>query len=145
MEWFKGAKVDELIVLRLDRGEDIQKSVEKLAKDEDIQSGVVVSGIGTLEKARLHMVTSTDYPVLEEFVEMECPLEVTAIDGIIADYHPHLHITIGDTKQAYAGHLELGCRVLYLAELVILKLSGLQLTRINHPETAIPQLKVKLD
>ncbi len=142
MEWFKGGKIDNIYFLRLDRGDDIQHCVEELAKKEDIQSGAVISGIATLYETHLHMVTTTDYNPVEEFVKMKGALEVTSINGIIADYQPHLHITVSDTKQAYAGHLEPGCLVLYLAELVIVKFAGIELTRVPD-EYGIKQLKAK--
>jgi predicted DNA-binding protein with PD1-like motif len=53
--------------------------------------------------------------------------------GIIADGEPHIHITLsGAETGAFGGHLEKGCRVLYLAEVTIIKFSGPRLTRRNN-------------
>ena len=57
------------------------------------------------------------------------PLEVASISGIIADGFPHLHTVISDHEKAYAGHLEPGCRILYLGEVVIQEILDQPLTR----------------
>jgi predicted DNA-binding protein with PD1-like motif len=38
------------------------------------------------------------------------------------------------------GHLEPGCRVLYLAEIAIAKLDGIKLARTKNAETGINEL-----
>ncbi|TET12433.1 DNA-binding protein [Candidatus Aerophobetes bacterium] len=136
MEWFKGGKVEDVIALRLDYGDDIHRSVERFCKDEEIHTGVIVSGIGTLYKARLHSIIATDFPGRDEILEMEGPIEISGIHGIVADYKPHMHFTIynHDTGQVMAGHLEPGCLVLYLAELCLLKVSNLPLARFHDRE-----------
>ncbi|MCD6574296.1 DNA-binding protein [Candidatus Aerophobetes bacterium] len=146
MEWFKGGKVEDIIFLRLDYGDDIHACVEEVAKKEDIQTGVIVSAIGTVDKARMHSITHTDFPPHDDqFSEVYGPIEVAGIHGIIADYKPHMHFTFYDYlhRETKAGHLEPGCRSLYLCELVILKIKGVSLTRISHPETKVMQLKEK--
>jgi len=146
MEWFKGGKIEDVIFLRLDYGEDIHKSIEEVAKKEDIQTGVIVSAIGTVDKARMHSITHTDFPPRDDqFLEFYGPIEVAGIHGVIADYKPHLHFTFYDYihRETKAGHLEPGCRNLYLSEIVILKIKDLHLTRVLHPEKKVMQLKKK--
>jgi hypothetical protein len=141
MEWFRGGTCAEVIALRLDPGDDVLKSVAALAAEADIRAGAVVSGMGTLKAARLHWVTTTGYPAVEEFRDFACPLEIAGISGIIADHRPHLHTCISDTAQTYAGHLEPGCTVLYLAEIVVVKFGGIALERVPHPEKGTPMLR----
>ncbi|MBN1412668.1 MAG: DNA-binding protein [Spirochaetales bacterium] len=118
------------IILRLDPGEDLLEGISRAVREEKITNGVVVSGIGTLDRCVLHMVTTTGYPPEEYFRKFEdTPLEVASIDGIIANGTPHLHMAVSDTEQAWAGHLEKGCRVLYLAEIAVCELKGPDLTR----------------
>ena len=140
MDVFAGGRITEVIALRLDRDEDVLASVAKVAKDRDIHTGVIISGIGTLDRARLHHITHTDYPPKDAFVEYEGPIELLSIDGIIADYVPHLHTCISIKETTYMGHLEPGCRVLYLAEIAIGRLAGVRLCRRQHPETGVNQL-----
>ncbi len=145
MEVFRGGKVEEVIAVRLDPGDDVHECVERIAKEEDIQTGVIVSGIATFDKVRWHSISTTGFPPKDEFFEMEGPMEVSGIHGIIADYKPHLHFTCAnyDNKQVVAAHLEPGCKTLYLAELLILKVSSLTLTRRLNEKLKVVQLKKK--
>jgi len=141
LDAFPGGNITEVLVLRLDQGEDVLRSIEAAAKDHDVHTGVVLSGIGTLDRARLHYITHTGYPSVNEFVEYEGPIELVSVQGMIADYAPHLHTCISIKEQTYMGHLEPGCRVLYLAEIAIGRMEGVRLDRVANPETGIKQLR----
>ena len=141
MDVFPGGRITEVVAVRLDKGEDVLASVEKAARDNGIHTGVVISGIGTLDQARLHRITHTGFPPKDEFVTYEGPLELLSIDGIIADFTPHLHTCISIKDETYMGHLEPGCRVLYLAEIAIAKLDGIKLARTKNPETGVNELR----
>lgn len=141
MEVVPGGHVAEVMTLRLDQGEDVLASVERAAREHQIHTGVVMSGIGTLDRARLHYITHTGYPSKNEFVDYEGPIELLSIDGIIADFKPHLHTCISIKDRTYMGHLEPGCRVLYLAEIAIARIEGIRLARRRNPETGIDQLQ----
>jgi len=140
MDVFPGGRIAEVVALRLDTGEDVLASVEKAARDNGIHTGVVISGIGTLDQAHLHHITHTGSPPKDEFVTYEGPIELLSIDGIIADFTPHLHTCISIEDRTYMGHLEPGCRVLYVAEIAIAKLDGIKLTRTKNAETRINEL-----
>lgn len=140
MEVFSGGRLTEVLCLRLDQGEDVFESIERVAREHDIHTGVIISGIGTLDRARLHYITHTGYPPDNEFPEHEGPIELVSMDGIIADYTPHPHTSISIGDETYMGHLEPGCRVLYLAEIAIGRLEGVRLCRRENPETKVSQL-----
>ena len=142
MDVFDGGRVGEIITLRLDQGEDVLGSIEAAARDKDIHSGIVLSGIGTLDRARLHYITGTGYPPANEFVEYEGPIELVSIDGIIAEQVPHLHTCISIEDKTYMGHLEPGCRVLYVGEIAIARLEGVRLCRRPHPDTNVNTLQL---
>ena len=141
MEWFRQGTCGEIIALRLDYDDDVLECVEALAREADIEAGAVISGIGTLKAARLHWITTTGFPSVDEFRNLEGPYEIASISGIIANHKAHLHTCISDLQQTYAGHLEPGCIVLYLAELVIVKFDNMALDRFPDPATGIRQLK----
>ena len=133
MQMFTGNTFGKVHVLRLDRGEYLLESIEDLIKSKNIRNAAVVSAIGTLDYCVMHMVMTTGLPPVEYFARWEDkPLEVSSIDGIIADGSPHLHMTVSDNKSACAGHLEHGCRVLYLAEIVIAEMDGFNFRRIRN-------------
>lgn len=145
MEMFRGGEIEEVIAVRLDPGDDVHECVEKTAKEADIKTGVIVSGIATFDKARWHSISTTDFPPEDKFFEMEGPIEVSGIHGVIADYKPHMHFTCAnyENKQVVAAHLEPGSRTLYLAELLIIKISNLNLTRKLNERLKVVQLKQK--
>lgn len=132
MQYFKEKKENGKIIIRLDQGEMLLESIEAVIHEANIQNGVVVSAIGTLSDARIHMVTTTDYPPVETYPEWKnVPIELCSVSGIIADGVPHLHTVFSDSEKTYCGHLEHGCRTLYLCEIVIEPLENISLTRVR--------------
>lgn len=130
MKCFGKGRPGRTIVLRLDQGDDVLDCVTRTIQENQVKDGYVASGIGTLDECVLHMVMTTGYPPVEFFARWhDKPLEVASISGIIADGFPHLHTVISDHEKAYAGHLEQGCRILYLGEVVIQEVLNQPLTR----------------
>lgn len=130
METFVSERVGRTFVIKLLQGEDLLGSIEKFIEEQKIENAVIVSGIATFDRSRLHMISGTDYPIGVHIDEKtDTPLEVVSVDGFICDGEPHIHVTISDKNQAYAGHLLTGCRILYLGELVIQELLGMNIHR----------------
>ena len=143
MKYFIGKEIGRTFVLRLDEGDYLLESINELIYNEKVNNGVVISGIGTLDNCVTHMVMTTSYPPVEHFENwVDKPLELSSIDGVIADGKPHLHIVVSDHEKAYSGHLEKGCKVLYLAEIVIVEFKDLDLKRVEN-EKNILQLAEK--
>ncbi len=131
MEYFVDDSIVRSWVIRLDKDDDMLDSINAVIKECGIDNAVVVSGIGTLYDARIHMIGTTGYPAVEKFpVWKNKPIEVSSLSGIIASGEPHIHIVFSDSEGCYSGHLEKGCRVLYLAEIVIQSL-GIGLERVR--------------
>ena len=130
-------------ILHLSPGEDLLQGILDFIKQENIRYGVVMSGIGTLSKCRFHGVTTAHLPAHDEFYDIpDKPAEFAGLAGIIADYEPHLHmsLTIFDNGfQSVTAHLEPGCRVLCLAEISILELDNVHMCR-SMDENGIRQL-----
>jgi predicted DNA-binding protein with PD1-like motif len=108
-----------IVVVGLKRGENIFESLEAVARQCDVHTGIVTSGIGSLTKGYIHTVDSNDYPPKESYIHLEGPLEVVNFGGVIANYQPHIHI----------GLFHEGCEVLALSEISIVKCPSLRLTR----------------
>ena len=130
MQHFTGQTSGRVLVIRLDQGDYLLESITSACEEAGLVNGVIVSAIGTLDMCTMHMVMTTGYPPVEHFeVWDDKPLEVSAICGIIADGVPHLHMVVSDHQYAYSGHVEPGCRVLYLAEIVIQEFADLTFIR----------------
>jgi len=132
MRYFSAGIEEEVIVIGLDSGEDILSSIEEVIKKRDIKNGVVVSGVGSLAKAHYHIVKpGNEKPWKDSYIKKEGTIEVISLQGIIANGEPHLHISMSQEDEAFGGHLEKGCLVLTLVEIVIKKISG-NMKRIIH-------------
>ncbi|MBX6771376.1 MAG: DNA-binding protein [Chloroflexi bacterium] len=127
-----------VVVVALRPGELLLESIRATAYQANIHSGIVLSGIGSLTRARIHTVASNDYPPDNQYLELPGPLEVVQFGGIIAEYEPHVHISLWDqAKHFHGGHLEDGCEILALAEIAILRLPTLRLARRALDSTGI--------
>lgn len=127
-----------IVVVALRPGELLLESLSDVARRAQIHSGIVLSGIGSLTRGRIHTVSSNDYPPSNDFIDLEGPLEVVQFGGIIANFEPHIHISLWDRERRFhGGHLEEGCEVLALAELSIQRLPKLRLTRRPLDPTGI--------
>jgi predicted DNA-binding protein with PD1-like motif len=134
----------ELIAIGLQPGELLLESIQQAIKDYGIENGAVISGIGTLKTCRMHYVEHTQFPPKDRFFLLQKPLELLSIDGLIADSKPHLHIMVScGEKETYGGHLEEGCEVLYLCEIMIMVSNNLKMTRYLDENRKISLLDLK--
>jgi len=147
MEIIKGRVENDIIIIRLDPEEDLLNGLNKIIKEENIKSGVVISGVGSLKKCRFHQVDAGNPPVLigrkQKFIEISGSIEVSSLQGVIADGEPHLHITIGEGDKTYSGHLETGSIVFILFELVILRINAPVKRFLSDGPEKIKQIKNK--
>jgi predicted DNA-binding protein with PD1-like motif len=137
----------KLVVMRLGPGCDIMKSLGEIAKKKNFQSGVVLSGAGSLSQVTLRNVRlfPDEFPITDRnriYTPKKEPLEVLSLSGNIAqkdgEVHIHCHITISsglEDGRAYGGHLSEGCLVLSYCEIVIAEIKDLEMKRDIDPET----------
>src|SRR4051812_37029173 len=127
---FGAAQVQEVYRVLLDRDALLLESITDIIKQKDVQDGHVQVTAGSVQECTYHYVTSTDLKAKNAFKTVKGPFEILNAGGIIAAGEPHIHITLSaPNKGAFGGHLEKGCRVLYLAEVTIWKYTGPALTR----------------
>jgi len=126
-------RLEEVVVVRVDKGEDLLAKLEEVVKKENIKQGVIFSGIGTLSSCRMYQVVTNEYPPEKNHEEKEGPLEIAAIQGNIADGNIHAHMVVSDQNYAYAGHVEPGTKVQIIGEIFIGKLTGARLTKEPYP------------
>jgi len=131
-----------IVILSFDRGEKLREGIRDKLKELGIKNAVLVSAIGTFEKARFHRIKNTNQRPEDEIIEISGPMELAAVDGIVADGEPHFHMVFQDLDRAYAAHLEDGSVVCYLAEIVLAEIKGVELTRVRN-ENGIPLLHQK--
>ena len=127
---FSGAKIEEIHRVVLDRGALLLESIKDVIRQKNIQEGHVLVTAGSLDECTFHYVASTAVNPKDIFKTVKGPYEILNAGGIIANGEPHIHLTIASGgKAAIGGHLEKGCRILYLGELTIIKYSAPRLVR----------------
>ena len=130
MNIIKGKGEIEIITIGLEPGEMLLESIQQAIEENEIENGIIISGIGTLKTCNMHYINHTDFPPSDSTVKLEKPLELLSVSGIIANKEPHLHIVVScKDDEVYGGHLEPESEVAYLAEIAILKTSYLQMKR----------------
>jgi len=107
------------ITLRLDPGEDVLLSLRAAVKEQGIQNAAILSGVGSLDRYRFHVVQTTNMPPGNTFVQGEGPFDILTITGLVVNGQVHAHITFSNTELAMGGHLEEGCRVLTFAVVIM--------------------------
>jgi len=125
--------ITEVYRVSLDHGALLLESINDVLRSKAIRDGQVTISSGSVQECTYHFVTSTDLKAQDEYRTIKGPSEILSGSGIIADGEPHIHIALSNTeKGVYGGHLEKGCRVLYLAEITFFRFAGPPLTRRSN-------------
>jgi predicted DNA-binding protein with PD1-like motif len=140
---FKGAQIQEIYRIRLDRGDLLLETIQDTIRRNDIQDGAVLTAAGSLQECTYHRVKSMAAKPEDEFLTVKAPIEIQNVNGLIAAGEPHIHLTLSSPdKGVFGGHLENGCKVLYRAEITIAKFSGTRLARKPNKE-GVPVLQAR--
>ena len=134
----RSGRPGRVVVARIKPGSDLLRSLQKIAAEEGITSGIIVSGVGLLNQARLRNCRSLpeEYPITDAnrtFISFENPLEILSISGnvTLAEEEPlvHAHLTLsrveGGEITVIGGHLIEGCEVFGFSKFAILELEGI--------------------
>jgi uncharacterized protein len=129
-----------LVIIRLFSGEDIYQSLKTICQKHEIETAVVICGIGQLKQFKLGYFKEKGNYTPQEFNKAH---ELLSLSGIISssdtDYKFHLHAVLGnEEKQAIGGHLLSGT-VEVTNEIVLLK-NSLTIKRRITEETGLDSL-----
>ena len=123
-----GAAIRRLVVVRLNPGEDVLHSLREAVRDSGITHGLILSGVGSLDRYHVHVVKTTNMPPGDVFFAGEGPFDILTLTGAILDGRVHAHITFSNTEKALGGHLEEGCHVLTFSVVTLAETDGVDLT-----------------
>ncbi len=143
----------KILVARLKTGNDLLLSLKKIVEENEIKAGVIISGVGLLEKARIRNVKifPEKFPISDEhriIVSFDGPLEILSLSGNISliEDKPsvHLHATLsyynGTSIQVVGGHVIEGCTIFGFAEIVIIEIESILMKKGFDTETKTFQL-----
>jgi len=131
-----------IVMVKLDNNEDLFKAIEKVAADQMIRSGMVLFGIGMLRDFELGYYKGKEY----QWTTFAEPAELVALHGTIAtvDGSPSIHLHAGVALSDLGlkgGHLK-KATVNGLAEIGMIKLTDIELTRKMNPSSGLNELLI---
>jgi predicted DNA-binding protein with PD1-like motif len=132
-----------LLATRLQEGQDLKQGIADFAKTQGVDSGVIMSAVGSLSAARLRMAGAA--PDKQDVREYAGSFEIVSLTGTIASEGGiHLHISISDEDgKVVGGHLKDGCIVHTTVELAIADdRESVRFTRELDDVTGFDELKV---
>ncbi len=126
---FGSLELTKVHLLRVDPGEDILASVEQFIAEANLKQAVVLGGYGTMAAYHLHWVTHNRIPTDNLFGRGEGGIEILAMNGLVVDGRPHIHVALATPEGAFGGHLEPGCIAYVVCEIAFAEVEGPRLTR----------------
>lgn len=120
---------------RLHRGDDLLAEIKRLAWEEKLEAGVVVSAVGCVSKARIRDASGVHVREVNEHCE------IVSLNGTVSAARCHLHISLSkEDLSTVGGHLMPGCIVNTTCELVIAPLSGWRFGMEQDAETGYDEI-----
>lgn len=124
--------------LRLFPGQDLKQELERVARQQPLQAGFVLSAVGSLSQATLRLADQTGDHLLSE------RLEILALSGSLCPDGVHLHLTVADARgQTWGGHLRPGCLIYTTAEIVLADSPEYRFSRQPDPATGYLELHIQ--
>ena len=98
--------------LRLDPGEDLLEGLQRAADGLGVRDGAFLGGVGSLTSYRVHVVSSTDLPPENAFMQGDGPFDILAVTGHVLGGRVHAHPTFSGAERAMGGTWSrgAGCR-----------------------------------
>ena len=125
--------IGRIHILRVDPGEDLFESTQRFLDLAGVRQAVVLGGYGTLAAYHLHWVTHNRIPSETAFGRGYGGIEILAMNGLVVDGQPHIHVTLSTPDGAFGGHLEPGCMAYVLCEIFFAEIKGPVLSRQRVP------------
>jgi len=89
-------------------------SISLFVRENRIQAGCVLSGVGSLTHAALRFADQDSY------ANFDGHFEIVSITGTVSIHGSHLHISVsGEDGRTIGGHLDSGCKIYTTAEIVL--------------------------
>ena len=121
--------------IRLKRGEDLLDTIKRICKEKNIQSGVVLSGVGCISSGRVRDASGVRIREIAEHCE------IVSLNGTVSAARCHVQIALSkEDLSTIGGHLCSGCIVNTTCELVIGELPGVTFDEEADAETGYDEL-----
>lgn len=123
---------------RLGPGADLKKELSRIARDNDLRAGVVLTCVGSLTRVVIRLA---DQPAATTF---DGKHEIVSLVGTLGSDGDHLHVAVSDSSgKTIGGHLMEGSLVYTTAEIAVGELTALAFSREPDPRTTYRELAVR--
>ena len=132
---------DDFLVVRFTDGEDLMGVLKQALKDERIEAGIVLGGVGMLKEPGIAFYKGAGQ---YEAIPLDEEVEICALNGNVAmadgEVFVHLHATLGTARgPALAGHMT-GGKVHMTAEVAV-RVIHKRMTRVLDTKTGLRTLR----
>ena len=128
----------KIFAIRLKPDQDLKTSLKNFVEENNIQSGFILTAVGSLNQATLRFANQDNYQVFKERFELVSLVGTLSLHGI------HLHICISDKNgKTIGGHLVEGCIIYTTAEIVIGTSEDFIFMRTVDQNTGYKELEIK--
>lgn len=125
-------------VFRLEGGMLLRESIEKYCKEHDIQSGIVLTCVGSLRHVHFRLANA------KKFYKSTHNYEIVSLVGTISNGEAHIHISVSDEfGKVLGGHLCEGCIVYTTAEIALGELEDYKFKREMDNKSGYDELVVE--
>ncbi len=126
-----------ILMVRLEDGEDLMSSLEKALKANDVSSGIILTGIGMLRDFEIGYYDGKEY----RRKKIETPHELVALHGSIASEPEgmrfHIHTALANPEHRIIGGHLFKATVGVVNEISILVLDNIGLVRNRDERTGL--------
>lgn len=128
-------EIERVEVLRLLPGDDVRASLDRWAKEGQIQAASILSAVGSLTVASIRFSDEKEASILKG------PFEIVALSGVISNDGSHTHIAVSDrVGKTLGGHLGVGSTVHTTLELVLGVYKDMRFIRSDDPRSGYKEL-----
>ncbi len=121
--------------IRLHRGEDLLKSIQKICNEKNINAGFIASGVGCISKGKIRDASGVTIREINE----DC--EIVSLNGTVSGKRCHIHIALSkEDMSTIGGHLCEGCLINTTCELIIAEIPEILIDVEDDPETGYDEL-----
>ena len=121
--------------IRLHRGEDLLKSIQKICNEKNINAGFIASGVGCISKGKIRDASGVTIREINE----DC--EIVSLNGTVSGKRCHIHIALSkEDMSTIGGHLCEGCIINTTCELIIAEIPEILIDVEDDPETGYDEL-----
>ncbi len=123
--------------LRLKPDQDLKESLKTFVTSNNIESGFILTTVGSLKQATIRFANQSHSKVLNE------KFEIVSLVGTLSTSGIHLHISIADQEgKTVGGHLDSGCIIYTTAEIVIGISPEFTFIRTTDEQTGFKELQI---